>query len=70
MLTRFWLFSTLLSHHAIVSAGRLLMLARFCQCRESTAVGVEGRVSSEAWATAMSRLLVTSKENDVSTLVV
>lgn len=33
-------------------------------------MGVEGKVSSEAWATVMSRLLVTSKENNVSTLVV
>lgn len=46
------------------------MLGRlFPRREESGGVGVEARVSNEAWATAMSRLLVTSKENDVSTLL-
>lgn len=40
----------------------------FPRREESGGVGVEARVSNEAWTTAMSRLLVTSKENDVSTL--
>ena len=60
---------TLLPHVDIVNAGRLLMLRRlFPRREESVGVGVEARVSNEAWAIAMNRLLVTSKENDVSTI--
>lgn len=67
----FRLSVTLLSHVGIVSAGRLLMLVRlFPRREEGTAVGVDARVSNEAWATTMNRLLVTSKENDVSNICV